>query len=148
MSFYIGPHVEREILSAMIDGELDPGERRYVHEHLRDCAACREAAEEFSHIHGIVGELPRLVAPAAFVSDAIQAPTRSAQASVASRLLSGRRKWVVAGSAFVAAAVTLAGLVVPPVQQEPPVDAFIERHVSVHTGVEPGAHVLIAVKKK
>ncbi len=148
MSFYMSRHVEREILSALIDGELDIDERRYVHEHLQECAACREAAEEFGHIHGVVVGLPRLVAPAAFVSDVIGVRQRPRARALASIVLGGKRRWVVAGSAAIAAAITLAGLVVQPAREQPPVDAFIERHVSVHTGVEPGAHVLIAVKER
>lgn len=145
MTYYMGRHVEREILSALIDGELDADERRYVHEHLQECSACREAAEEFGHIQGIVGELPRLVAPAAFVSDVMEPRRRPDARTIASTVWSGKRRWVIAGSAVVATAITLAGLVTPPERSEPPVDVFIERHVSVHTGVEPGAHVLIAV---
>ena len=71
MSFYMR-HVEREILSALVDGELTVEERRFVHEHLQQCDPCREAAEEFAHIHGLVGELPQLVAPESFVSDALR----------------------------------------------------------------------------
>ena len=43
--------------------------------------------------------------------------------------------------------LALAGLVTPPPRSEPPVDVFIERHVSVHTDVEPGAQVLISVNR-
>src|SRR5687767_10611355 len=124
MSFYMDRHVEREILSAMIDGELDVEERRYVHEHLQECAACREAADEFGQIHGVVGELPRLVAPAAFVSDVMQPRRRRDVRSVAGVLLSGRKRWIAVGSAVVAIGITLAGLVAPPPRSEPPVDVF------------------------
>ena len=140
-------HVEREILSALIDGELDADERRYVHEHLQECAPCREAAEEFGHIHGVVGELPRLIAPAAFVSDVMEPRRRRSVRSIASSLVSGKRRWVAVASAAAAIGITLAGLVSQPERSEPPVDVFIERHVSVHTDVEPGAQVLISVKK-
>ncbi len=138
MSFYYsGRHVEREILSALIDGELAADERRFVHEHLQTCADCREVYDEFTHIHGMVVELPRLVAPESFVSEALRPAPRS--------LLSGRRKWIAGGLAAGAVAITVAGLFVPERSSTPPVDAFLERHVSMHAGVESGGQVLFAV---
>jgi anti-sigma factor RsiW len=144
MSFYMR-HVEREILSALIDGELDAAERRFVHEHLQQCADCREAAEEFTTVHGLVGELPRLVAPEAFVSKALRPKARSRTKAVASTALAGRRRWVAAGVAAAAAAVTLAGLFTPPPASEPPVNEFVDRHVSVHTASDAAGQVLFAV---
>ncbi len=145
--FYFGRHVEREILSALIDGELDVEERRFVHEHLQTCTACSDALEEFTQVHGMVGGLPRLIAPASFVSDVVSTPRRSDARQIAARAFSGRRRWIAAGLAATAAAITLAGLAVPQPAAEPPVDALIERHVSVHSGVEPGAQMLHAVKR-
>lgn len=139
-------HVEREILSALIDGELSPDERRMVHEHLQSCAACRETVEEFTQIHGMVGELPRLVAPASFVTDVVERPVRRPVArQVATVALRGHRRWVAVGIAATAIGISLAGLATAPQAEETPVNAFIERHVSTHVGVEPGAQVLIAV---
>jgi anti-sigma factor RsiW len=147
--FYMSRHVEREILSALIDGELDVDERRMVHEHLQECAACRETVEEFTHIHGLVGELPRLVAPEAFVTDVVERPRRRPVATqVASAAWSGNRRWIAVGVAATAIGISLAGLAVPPPANEAPVNAFIERHVSTHAGVEPGAQVLFAVHRR
>lgn len=142
--YYTGRHVEREILSALIDGELSPSERRFVHEHLQACEDCREAADEFTHIHGMVTELPRLVAPEAFVSEALRPPKPSAKTIV----LGGKRKYVVGGLAFTAIGITLAGLFVPQRATTPPVGVFIERHVSMHSGVETGGQVLFAVNNR
>lgn len=144
MSFYMR-HVEREILSALVDGELSPDERRFVHEHLQQCAACREAADEFAHLHGLVGELPKLVAPESFVSAALRPRERSRTASVATWPTRGKRRWFLAGAAAAGIVVTLAGLAAPPPAAEPPVDRYIARHVSVHSGVEAGGQVLFAV---
>ena len=144
MSFYMR-HVEREILSALVDGELTVDERRFVHEHLQQCDPCREAAEEFAHIHGLVGELPRLVAPESFVSDALRPRHVSRVVSVTTWPARGRRRWAFVGAAAAGIAITLAGLAAPPPAAEPPVDRFIARHVSVHAGVEAGGQVLFAV---
>lgn len=140
MSFYMH-HVEREILSALTDGELSPEERRFVHDHLQECQDCREAAEEFAHIHGLVGDLPALIAPESFVSDALRPRTNTAVRWA----LGGRRKWLAAGVVGVAVAVTLGGLVVPQPSSEPPVDQYIARHVSVLTATQTGGQVLFAV---
>lgn len=144
MSFYMH-HVEREILSALIDGELDPEERRFVYEHLQQCEACREALDEFGHLHGLVGELPKLIAPEAFVSAALLPRERSPARAVADVALAGKRGWAALVAVLTAIAVTLAGLVAPQSGAEPPVDQLIARHVSVHSGVEAGGHVLFAV---
>ena len=144
MSFY-PRHVEREILSALIDGELDAAQRREVHDHLQACAPCREAMEEFTQIHGLVGELPRLIAPESFVSVALRPPESSRMRTASTALLSGRRKWVAAGIAAAALGITFGGLATPAPAAQPPVGAFIDRHVSVHSGVETAGHVLFAV---
>lgn len=146
MSFYMGRHVEREILSALIDGELEADERRFVHEHLQACGECREIVDEFSRVHGLVGELPRLVAPESFVTNVLVAP-RGAHRATAARVLRGRRRWIVAGLGAAAIATTLSGLVLPPEAEPVPVDAFVERHVGVHSGGETGAQVLFTVNE-
>jgi predicted anti-sigma-YlaC factor YlaD len=141
--YYGGRHVEREILSALIDGELTPNERHLVHEHLQECSACREAADEFGQIHGMMGDLPRLIAPEAFVSAALR-PKRT----VATKLFGGKRKFVAGGVAFSAIAISVAGLFVPQRATTPPVDVFFERQVSLHTGEESGGQVLFAVNNR
>lgn len=143
-SVYYQRHVEREILSALLDGELSAEERRFVHEHLRECEPCRETAEEFGAIKGLVGDLPRLVAPAAFVSRALEPEARRPAGGVASRVLRGRRRWIVGAVAAAAAAVTVSGLFAPEPATEPPVDVFVARHVSVHDQ-GAGGDVLFAV---
>jgi anti-sigma factor RsiW len=148
VSFYMSRHVEREILSAMIDGELEADQRRAVHEHLQTCAACRETVEEFTQIHGLMGRLPRLVAPESFVSTVLERPSRSVATRVATVAFGGRRRWAAIGVAVTAIGISIAGLFVSPPAEEPPVNAFIDRHVSTHSGVEPGAQVLFGVVRR
>jgi anti-sigma factor RsiW len=142
--YYYQRHVEREILSALLDGELDPAERRFVHQHLQECEACREAATEFGAVKGIVGDLPRLVAPEAFVSRAFPRP-RSGVRGAAAVAVRGRRRWVIGAAVLTAAGMTLAGLVSPRPSSQPPVDVYVARHISVSDGVEDGGQVLFAV---
>lgn len=79
-------HVEREILSALIDGELSGEEQRFVNEHLRQCDACRDALEEFAHVHGMVENLPPLVAPESFVAAAMTTHVTRSGAWVPARI--------------------------------------------------------------
>ena len=142
--YYYQRHVEREILSALLDGELDASERKFVHEHLQECDACREAAVEFGAVKGVMGNLPRLVAPESFVSGALErrrTPARDAAAAV----VSGKRRWVIGGAAAAAVAITLAGLVTPRPSSPPPIDMYVARHISVSDGVDDGGQVLFAV---
>jgi predicted anti-sigma-YlaC factor YlaD len=142
--YYYQRHVEREILSALLDGELGSAERKFVHDHLQECEACREAAVEFGAVKGIVGDLPRLVAPESFVSRAL-ARRRSRARSAASAAVRGRRRWVVAGVLATAVGVTLAGLVAPRPSSQPPIDVYVARHISVSDGIDDGGQVLFAV---
>lgn len=143
--YYYRRHVEREILSALLDGELDAEQRRYVHDHLRECAPCREAAEEFGAIKGVVSELPRLVAPEDFVSRALEPRRTSSPRSLLHSAVRGRRGWVLGGLAATALAVSLSGLVAPEEETTPPVDVLVARHVSVNDGVDAVGQVLFAV---
>lgn len=139
-------HVPPEVLSALVDGELGPDERRAVHEHLRECDGCRSTAAELGTVRRFVGALPPLLAPEAFVADVLRR-TRSPMWAVR-RAMHGRRRLVAAALAAAAVGVSVAGLAVPPEQPEPPVDVYMARHTSVSAGNHVGGQVLFAVNNR
>ena len=51
-------HLDTELLSAYIDDELSPDDRRQVEEHLSSCEVCRREFEELRGISALVRELP------------------------------------------------------------------------------------------
>jgi len=53
----------RQRLSALIDGDLTPADRREVEEHLRSCAACETEARAMRETLGVLRNLPRAEPP-------------------------------------------------------------------------------------
>jgi anti-sigma factor RsiW len=55
----------RELLHALVDGELDVVNAREVEQHLRDCEECRRAAGQIRDLHGaLTSDAPEYRAPA------------------------------------------------------------------------------------
>jgi hypothetical protein len=55
-----------ESLSAYVDGELSPREKRRVEEHLKECRACSESFTTLRQTVALLKELPVLTAPRSF----------------------------------------------------------------------------------
>jgi anti-sigma factor RsiW len=51
-------------LSAYLDGELAPAERRAIEAHLAVCAACREELDALAQVKRLLGRLPEVEPPA------------------------------------------------------------------------------------
>jgi anti-sigma factor RsiW len=56
----------QETLVAYLDIKAQPSERRQVEAHLSQCAACRNRAEEFQLLWGVLDELPAVLPSPAF----------------------------------------------------------------------------------
>jgi hypothetical protein len=56
----------KEMLSVYIDGELPPGDRARVEEHLAECAECAWELETLRQTVELVGQLPKVPVPHAF----------------------------------------------------------------------------------
>ena len=68
------PQHYRELISAYIDGDLDPAERQPLLQHLAGCEECRATLESYRQIGSQIRSLPP-VAPPVELRDAIYAAT-------------------------------------------------------------------------
>jgi anti-sigma factor RsiW len=57
--------IEKSLI-AYLDTKAQPSERRQVEAHLAECGACRERAEEFRLLWGVLDELPAVSPSPAF----------------------------------------------------------------------------------
>lgn len=133
-------HVGRDVLSALVDGECGPEERKWAHDHIASCDECRRAASAFSSVQGLVGGLPPLVAPQDFVASVLDV-----RGGAVRSMFRGWRGRVAVAAACLGVAVSLAGLAVPPERAEPPVSVFMTRHVGVNDASGEGGQLLFAV---
>lgn len=110
-----------DLISAQLDGELEPEEAAGVTAHLDECPECRHEMEAVASGRALVRELPPLTPPEP------------------ARMPAGRGRRVVAVAAS-AAAVALAGaLLVAQGESEPPfdLDALVEQHTA-RMIIDPG----------
>lgn len=61
-----GSHVDVELLSAYLDAQVTPGERRRIEAHLAECAACRHELAALRQTVTLLQALPRIAVPRAF----------------------------------------------------------------------------------
>ena len=104
-------HMEKNLI-AYLDGKASPSERRKVEAHLAECGECRERAEQFRLLWGVLDEWQAPPPSAGF--DAACARARGAGAgakwflglvaAVAPRGLRADRRGALVGVALVAAA--------------------------------------------
>ncbi|HEU5082515.1 MAG TPA: zf-HC2 domain-containing protein [Acidimicrobiales bacterium] len=112
-----GSHAD-DLLSAHLDGELDPATDAWVVEHLAACPACRAAAEELAEARSLLRNLPPVDA-----------------SPVIEGFLERHRALIRSGAAFVGvAALVLAaiGLTAATVRPEvvPDLDGMADAHVA------------------
>jgi hypothetical protein len=129
-------HEAREMLSARMDGELDPAAARALDEHLGECAACRAFGDGSLRLRALTLALPRVAAPEGLWAGA---PGRRLRA----RRPSFRFAPAFAAAVAIALVVTLLG---PPGTFGLPIAAaaeplttirtmFVERVITDNTGV-------------
>lgn len=91
----------QDLLSAYIDGMLEPSVKNTVERHLEHCPVCRQEAEDLKMIVGLVQELPLLEPPAEFRQGlrARLEGVKGVNSGVAQRPARGRWYGVVAAAA-------------------------------------------------
>ena len=118
MSGSSSPH-PGDLLSALLDGELNDGEARAVRAHLETCAGCRRELDYVGAARTLLRGLPAVDPPFGFLE----------------RMLSHRNRWaraavglLAAGAAASIAVVALAAPREPSVK--PPVANYVDAHVA------------------
>ena len=107
-----------DLLSALVDGELTPGESAGVRAHLEACADCRRELRLISEARTLLRALPPVDPPFGFFE----------------RMVRPGRRWARAGvgvlAAGAAASVAVMALAAP---REAPVSPQVGRFVDAHT---------------
>lgn len=121
-----------ELLSVYLDGETSPAESLRVGAHLKDCLRCRRRLDEINDARTAVRSLPMVDLPAGLVV--------TARPDDAHR--GGRRVWMGAVAAAVAAVIAVATLTPGP---EPLDLDDVSRQVGARAALEVGAGPLKVV---
>ena len=102
----------RENLAAYLDGELKPGTRRLIEEHLADCPRCRTHRDELRDTWRLLDDLEAPIVPRRFTEKVVAFVEDDEQAGLWGRLsrATGARGLAAGVAASIAAAVFLFGL--------------------------------------
>jgi len=107
-----------DLLSALVDGELTPGEAAGVRAHLEGCSECRRELRVIGEARTLLRALPPVDPPFGFFE----------------RMVRPGRRWARAGvgvlAAGAAASVAVMALAAP---REAPVSPHVGRFVDAHT---------------
>ncbi len=104
-------HVDAVLLSAYLDAQVTPAERRRIEAHLAACVACRQELASLRQTVALVQALPRLRVPHAFTLSAAQVGLDRPARQAAWR--GGLVRGLAAVSALVLVAVMAAALLRP-----------------------------------
>jgi anti-sigma factor RsiW len=132
-----------ELLSAYIDGELDPAEEARVNAFLASSAEGRKTVEQLNRTKAMLMSSPPVTAPADFL-DAIEAQAEEAQAQFERHTFWRRSNpWAWVSSAATAALVVVAGLGMRP-QKSIAFDTLVAAHMTFRTDTSLHQRVLRA----
>lgn len=145
----------RDLLSALLDGELDAVEEREVRDLLDRSALARDELAGLSRVRLLVRDLDDVEPPVGFL-DTVTPASAATPASVSPRgagtgggftdlgearaQRARRRRWpLITGAAVAAAAAIVLLLGLTPVTDKvvPPVEAYAARHASMADGTAP-----------
>ena len=107
-----------DLLSAMLDGELTPGEVAGVRAHLEACPDCQRELDRISETRTLVRDLPAVDPPFGFYE----------------RMVRPRYRWARAGVAALAGAAAVSvGVMAFAAPREPHVTPHVAQLVDAHT---------------
>ena len=107
-----------DLLSALLDGELTPGEETGVRAHLDTCAECQRELRRIREARTIVRDLPAVDPPFGFYE----------------RMVRPRHRWARAGvAALVAGAAASVGIMAVAAPREATVSPHVAQLVDAHT---------------
>ena len=107
-------HLDGELLSAYLDGQVKPDERRRVETHLGTCPACQSELASLRQTVTMLHALPRVPAPRAFTLSEVQVGLRRPASAGTQIWFGGMARGLVAVSAVALVAVMAAALLRQP----------------------------------
>ena len=141
-----------DLLSALLDGEMEYEEAAAARAHLQACPFCRAELDATASTRTLVRSLPMMDPPAGLIDGILAIPEPEPDAHTgaapdeggvvpitAGRRRAGRNRPLVA-IAGIAAAVAMFAIVVTPHQSrtvKPPVSTFVDAHATSFSGDDP-----------
>lgn len=105
-------HEVNDLLSAYIDGMLDPSEHALVAQHLEECSLCRQECRDIKDVVQILNDLPLVIPPAGFREELrgrLKGLGQKSKTGIITKLTRGKWSGVLAVAASLALTVGVAG---------------------------------------
>ena len=125
-----------DLLSALLDGELEYAEAAAARAHLQGCPFCRAELEATAGARAAVRALPMMEMPAGLL-DAVDHVAPVVSIGAARRATHMRPLTALAGVAAAAALVVLAVAPRPAHTAKPPVSTFVDAHATASSDGDP-----------
>src|SRR4051794_38035441 len=131
-----------DLLSALLDGELEYGEAAGARAHLQGCPFCRAELEATATTRALVRGLPMIDPPAGLIEGVLLQPANviplgAARDRGAVHRRLARPLAALGGVAAAAAVIVLSLSPRPPHTATPPVSTFVDAHAGASSNGDP-----------
>jgi anti-sigma factor RsiW len=126
-----------DLLSALLDGELEYTEAAAARAHLQGCPFCRAELEAAGGARDLVRALPMMEMPADLLDAVVGDVAPVVSIGAARRASRMRPLTALAGVAAAAALVVLAVAPKPAHTAKPPVSTFVDAHATASSDGDP-----------